>query len=96
MRADRELPAQHGLVRQDEPAVQRAACLSFTLINANGEKGFLVNHAIEQRESALLKAARASENYGCAETPRRLASTFLNPLVASVTLNRVVPVSYRQ
>ena len=59
---DRELPAQCSLVREDESAIQRAACLGFALINANGKKGLLIDHAIEREDSALLTVARASEN----------------------------------
>jgi hypothetical protein len=59
---DREFAAKGRLVRQDEPAIQSAACLGFALINANGKKGLLIDHTTEQADSALLTVARASEN----------------------------------
>ena len=60
IRPDRELPAQRGLVREDEPAIQNAACLGLALIDANRKKGLLIDHTIEPEDSALLTVARAS------------------------------------
>ena len=55
-RPDRELPAQRGLVREDEPAVQRAAGFGLVLINANGKQGLLVDHTIEPMKPCSLHA----------------------------------------